>query len=702
MTSSNRDSTNSDTPSATHLSHPFCAEWQGPSQGLPPFDQIKPEELEHLIGAALSAHRTEVTAIASNPDVPDFRNTLVALEQSGRALQRILVFYRVCTSTKSDSMIQELQSRIAPRLSEHFDAMYQDPDLFKRIRSVYEQRDAVKLNLKSEQKRLAWLFYQKCKEAGALLRREDKARLLDCNKRLSELSAQYAHNILKAEEEYTHLISQDAIAGVPEELLASMSASAAHKGLQGWVVSNTRSVVEPFLTYCRDRTSRQKVFELFVNRCDGGPHDNNRLITEIVSLRAERAELLGYSSHAALQLENTMARSEERVYEILNDVWRPAIRRINEELAGLRLLVHKDHPGSDLEPWDYRFYQEQVKSSTYAIDESMITPYLRVDRIRDGMFFVASELFSLSFTPLTHAEAPRVHEDDEVYTVSDRSGRVIGALYLNPFQHTGKRSGAWMDAYRVQENIDRFVPAIVCNECNNPKAPDGSPSLLSWDGARTLLHEFGHALHGLLSEVTYPSLSGTDVPRDLVELPSQLFENWLSTPRFLERFARHYQTDQPMPDDLIAKLEASSKHDAAFRTIEAVSCAIIDLTLHARREAQEFSAALFERQLREELSMPREICMRHRLPHFAHIFSGGYSAGYYSYLWADILAADAWQAFVEAPDGAWDRATAQRLRDTVLSVGNTVPADEAYRAFRGRDVNPEALMRARGFDYSIS
>ncbi len=675
--------------------NPVFQEWQGPCGGLPPFDRVKPTDLEPAIKLALEQHCQEITRIASSNDMPNFENTFLALEQSGAILRQALVFYRVFTSTKSDAFLQTLENRIEPLLSEHHDQVYQNEDLFKRIQSVYEGRSA--LNLTSEQMRLAWVVYQEFKHSGALLNSCDKARLLEINKELSRLSATFSHNILRSEEEYTHFLEADLLLGVPKELLNSMRDAAAKKGLQGWVVLNTRSIVEPFLTYATNRISRKQVFELFINRCDGGANDNNGLITEIITLRAERAALLGYTNHAQLQLEDTMACTAENVSKLLLDVWQPALKQARKQLELMADLARKDDSDIELQPWDYRFYQEKLKSLMYSIDDSMITPYLMVDKIRDGMFFVAKELFDLEFTRLSPDAATRSHEDDEVYQVTDSNGKEIGAFYFNPFQHTGKRSGAWMDEYRVQENLGKFIPAIVCNECNNPKGLDDSPTLLSWDEARTLLHEFGHALHGLLSNVSYPSLSGTRVPLDLVELPSQLFENWLSTTEFLKRFATHYLSHDPIPSDLIGKIEATSSHDAAFKTLEAVSCAIIDLKLHIAPDAHAIDPALFEREILAELDMPREISMRHRLPHFAHIFSGGYSAGYYSYLWADTLAADAWEAFVESREGAWDKDTAKRLRDTILSVGNTIPADQAYRLFRGRNVNPKALMRARGF-----
>jgi len=695
MTGANQNQTNTNSSSANRpLSYRACEPWTGPCGGLPPFDRIAPSDLAPAIEAALQQHREEIQAITSCADAPDFNNTFVRFEQSGAALRRVLVLYRAFTSTKSDANIQELEGRFDPIISEHHDTVYQNEALFSRFRVVYERRDELGLN--PEQKRLTWVVFQDFKRAGALLNAVEKARLLDINKQLSRLSASFAHNILAAEAELTHLTEERTVTGVPLELLQSMRVAASQRGLSGWVVLNTRSVVEPFLTYAVDRPSRQRVFELFANRCDGGNNDNNKLFPEIVLLRAERAKILGYSNHAAVQLENTMAGSTERVSQLLFDVWKPALARIKHEIHDLTSLARQDDPTFELRPWDFRFYQERLKSATHSIDDSKIAPYLPIDRIRDGMFSLAKELFDLTFTRLNDSDVSRFHPDDEVYQVSNSTEEAIGVFYYNPFQHPGKRSGAWMDEYRAQENIDRFVPAIVCNECNNPKAPEGSPSLLSWDEARTLLHEFGHALHGLLSRVTYPSLSGTRVPSDLVELPSQLLEKWLSTPQFCERFARHYQSGLPMPAELIAKIAAISSFDAAFKTIEAVSCAIIDLKLHVMDDPRNIDAPRVEREILRELGMPDPLAMRHRLPHFAHIFSGGYSAGYYSYLWADTLAADAWQAFIEAPEGAWDRATAKRLRDTILSVGNAIPADQAYRLFRGRDVNPEALMRARG------
>ncbi len=463
------------------------------------------------------------------------------------------------------------------------------------------------------------------------------------------------------------------------------------------MIANTRSSVEPFLTYSERRDLREKVWRMFVNRGDnGGATDNNAIISEILALRAQRARLLGYETHAHWRLENTMAKNPERAMELMEAVWTPAVARVGQEVADMQAIADKEDAGITIEPWDYRYYAEKVRKDKYDLDETQITPYLQLENLREGMFYMAKQLFGFHFKPVDPAKVPVYHPDVRVWEVNDAAGKLVGLWYFDPYARKGKRSGAWMNAYRPQERFDGEVKTIVSNNSNFVKGNPGEPVLISWKDAETLFHEFGHALHGLSSNVNYPSVSGTRVARDYVEFPSQVLEHWLATPEILDRYALHYQTGKPIPKDLVEKIKRADTFNQGFDTVEYLSSALIDMKLHLAG-AEKIDADKFERETLAALGMPSQIVMRHRTPQFMHVFSGdGYSAGYYSYLWSDTLTADAWEAFTEA-DGPWDKAVAKRLRDNVFSVGNTIDPADGYRAFRGRDAGIAALMRKRGF-----
>jgi peptidyl-dipeptidase Dcp len=675
--------------------NPIFAPWQGPYGGVPPFDRVKVEDLEPALRAAMIEALTEIDRIAINPDPPTFRSTLEALEKTGRTLNRVIAAYRIFTSSLSNEPIRELEARMNPLLSEHRDRIVLNEKLFARIQTVYEARES--LHLSPEQQRLLWLTYTDFVRAGARLSPDAKRELVEINKQLATLFARFSQNVLKAEDEYILLADPKQVDGLPDAVKDGMARAARSRGFaDAWAVSNTRSVVEPFLTFSPHRELRKEVFDMFVKRSDGGPADNNPVIPEIVQLRDRRAKLLGYQSHAHLRLENTMARTPERAMKLLEDVWKPAVARVKEEVAELQVIADKDDSGVTIEPWDYRYYQEKLRAEKYDLKDSEIAPYLQVEKLRDGMFYVAQQLFDLQFRAVSSTSASVYHPNVEVFEVCGADGKHVGLLYFDPFNHEGKRSGAWMAEIRSQECIDGAVTPIVTNNCNFVQASPGRPSLLSWTDATTLFHEFGHALHGLCSKVSYPSLAGTNVSRDFVELPSQLFERWLETPEVLSRFAVHCDTGEPMPSELVKKIQRAITFDAGFTTVEALACAFADMQIHLAGHIDR-DPRLLEKEILEQLAMPREVAMRHRLPHFLHMFSSDeYSAGYYSYLWADTLAADAWEAFLEA-NGPWDRDVAKALCNTVLSAGNTQAPDRAYRAFRGRDVGIQALLRKRGF-----
>jgi peptidyl-dipeptidase Dcp len=462
-------------------------------------------------------------------------------------------------------------------------------------------------------------------------------------------------------------------------------------------VPNTRSSVEPFLTHADRRDLREKVWRMFIDRGDGGgATDNNATIARILLLRAKRAKLLGFPTHAHWRLENSMAKTPIRAVALMEAVWKPAVARVREEVADMQAIADAEGAGIRIEPWDYRFYAEKVRKAKYDLDESEITPYLQLEKLLEGMFYTAGELFGFRFVPVDPQAVPVYHPDVRAWEVRNRDGRLVGLFYFDPYARKGKQSGAWMSGYRSQEQFDGDITPIVSNNCNYSKPAPGEPILISWDDATTLFHEFGHALHGLCSNVGYPSLSGTNVARDYVEFPSQLLEHWLSTPEVLDRFAIHERTGKPIPRELVAKIKRAAAFNQGFRTVEFLASAIIDMKLHLAGDTA-IDPDRFERETLAAIDMPPEIVMRHRTPQFNHVFaSDGYSAGYYSYLWADTITADAWEAFTEA-GGPWDKAVADRLLRNVFSVGNTIDPADSYRVFRGRDAGIDALMRKRGF-----
>lgn len=676
--------------------NPLLPQWSGPHGGVPPFDQVRVEHFKPALEAAMEERRREVAAISGNPAAPTFENTLAALEDTGRTFSAVITVYGVWSSTMSGPEFQAVERETAPKLAAFTDELIQDERLFRRIEAVYQSPEKAKLT--PEQQRLTWLYYTNFVRAGAKLDAAAKKRMGELNQRLASLYTSFSQNVLADEEGYTVVLESEAdLAGLPESVRAGAAAAAEARGLKGkWVITNTRSAMEPFLTYSERRELREKVWRNYVNRGDNsGDKDNNALITEILRLRAERARLLGYSTHAHWRLENTMAGTPERAMALMEAVWKPAVARAREEVADMQALADKQGAKLKIAPWDYRYYAEKVRKAKYDLDQNEIKPYMQLDKLREGMFWVAGELFGFSFTPVSGI--PVYHPDVSVWEVKDRaSGRHVGLWYFDPYARQGKRSGAWMNAYRRQERFKGEVTTIVSNNSNFVRGKPGEPVLISWEDAETLFHEFGHALHGLASNVSYPTVSGTAVARDYVEFPSQILEHWLSTPEVLGRYALHYQTGKPIPPELVARIEKASTFNQGFATVEYLASALVDMRLHLAGD-QAIDPDAFERDTLTALGMPEEIVMRHRTPQFSHVFAGdGYSAGYYSYLWSDTLTADAYEAFTEGK-GPYDQAVAERLRKHVFSVGNTVDPAEGYRAFRGREAGIEALMRKRGF-----
>lgn len=676
--------------------NPLLVKWTGPYGGVPPFDKVKVADFAAALETAMAGNLGEVDVIASNNAPPTFENTIEALERAGAGLDRVQTVYGIWSSSMNSAEFQPIEREMAPRLAAFNDKITQNSALFKRIEAVYNARETSSLS--PEQKRLAWWYWNNFVRAGARLDATAKARLSAINQELAGLFTRFNQNTLADEQgPFVTLESEADLAGLPQSLRDGAAAAAAARNLQGkWVITNTRSSVDPFLTYSGRRDLREKVWRMFVNRGDNADsHDNNAIISEILKLRAERAQLLGYKTHAHWRVENTMAKTPERTMELMEAVWKPAAGRVREEVADMQKLANSEGAKITIEPWDYRYYAEKVRKARYDLDQNEVKPYLQLDKLRDGLFYVAGELFGFQFTPISNV--PVYHPDVKVWEVTDRaSGKHVGLWYFDPFARPGKRSGAWMNAYRRQQRVEGEVTTIVSNNSNFIKGKAGEPVLISWDDATTMFHEFGHALHGLASNVTYGTVSGTAVARDYVEFPSQLLEHWLSTPEVLQRFAVHYQTGEPIPQTLVDRIERAATFNEGFRTVEYLSSALVDMKLHLAG-ATPIDADKFERETLAKLGMPREIVMRHRLPHFLHIFSSdSYSAGYYSYLWSDVLTADAAEAFREGK-GFYDAEVAQRLRQNIFSVGNTIDPAEGYRAFRGRDPKIDALMRKRGF-----
>jgi len=693
------DATHATTVDETANGNPLLAKWEGPYEGFPPFDRVQIGLFKPALESAMAEQLVEVDRIAKNAAAPDFENTIVALEHAGSTFNRVSTIYGVWGSTMNGPEFQVVEREMAPRLAAFRDQISQNEALFKRIESVYNSPEKAKLN--PEQQRLVWLYYTNFVRSGARLGPDAKARLSQINQELAGLFTKFSQNVLAEEnDQFLLLKSEEYLAGLPQSLReAAAAAAATKKQLGAGIIMNTRSAVDPFLTYSDRRDLREKAWRMFINRGDNGDeHDNNANITQILQLRAERAKLLGYKTHAHWRLENAMAKTPERAMELMEAVWKPAVARVHEEVRDMQALADKQGAKITIEPWDYRYYMEKVRKEKYDLDQNEVKPYLQLEKLREGIFWVAGELFNFNFTPVTNV--PVAHPDIRVWEVTDKTTkRHIGLWYFDPYARAGKRSGAWMNAYRSQERVNGEVTTIVSNNANFIKGKPGEPLLISWDDATTMFHEFGHALHGLNSNVTYPSLSGTAVARDYVEFPSQLMEHWLSTPEVLQRFALHYQTGQPIPQTLVDRIKRSATFNQGFATVEYLSAALVDMKLHLAGD-RKIDPKAFERETLAELGMPKEIVMRHRTPQFLHVFgSDGYSAGYYSYLWSDVLTADAFGAFVEGK-GPYDKAVAERLRKDIFSIGNTKDPAEAYKAFRGRDPKVDALMKKRGFSPS--
>ena len=676
--------------------NPLLDAWTGPHNGVPPLDKIKASDFKPALLASMDEDRQEISKITSDPAAPNFENTIGAMEKTAGTLNRVMNLYYVWSSNLNTPEFQAIDTEMMPKIAAFYDEINQNEALFKRIEAVYNSPEMKTLN--AEQQRLVWKYYTDFVFNGAKMDPVSKKKVAEINQKLASLNTKFSQNLL-ADEGLSMELSDADVKGLPEEVASAASEMAKSKNKKGYLVANTRSSIEPFLTYCTNRSLREKAWKMFINRGDnGGEHDNNKLITDILQLRAERAKLLGFPTHAHWRLSNKMAKTPEKAMDLLLAVWKPAVARVKEEVADMQKMADQQKADIKIEAWDYRFYAEKVRKAKYDLDENEVKPYMQLEKMREGMFWMAGELFNFNFEQVT--DVPVFHADVRVWKVSDKtSGKQIGLWYFDPYAREGKRSGAWMTAYREQSRNNGEVTTIVSNNSNFIKGKDGEPVLISFDDAETLFHEFGHALHGLCSNVTYPKLSGTNVATDYVEFPSQILERWLSTPEILNKYALHYKTGAPIPADLVKRIKNANKFNKGFGTVEYLASALIDMKLHLVG-SQIIDADAFERNELTALGMPKEIVMRHRTPQFAHIFADdGYSAGYYSYLWSDVLSADAYEAFTEA-GGAYDKEVGKRLKDHVFSVGNTVDEATGYKAFRGKDPSIGALMRNRGFPYS--
>ncbi len=683
------------TVNAQTNSNAFLNNWSGPYGGVPAFTDYKLQDLKSAIDAAILEKLNEINVIANNPKPATFENTMVALEKSGKKLTQIYAVFGIYSSNMNSSEFGPIETEMTPKFSELSNKIYQNEKLFARIAAVYNSPAKSKLTV--EQQRLAWYYYSNFVREGAKADAKSKKRIGEINQELAGLFTKFSQNLLDEEQESIGFTQLNEMEGLPKDLIdAYQSKSKELERNDLGTVSNTRSSVEPFLTYSSVRSLRQAVWEMFVKRGDNdNSFNNNAVAVQILKLRAEKAKLLGFKTFADWSLSNTMAQKPEKTLDLMMSVWSPALEKVHQDVAEMQKLVDAEGGNFRIEPWDYRYYAEKVRKAKYDLDENDVKPYLQLEKLREGMFWVAGELFHLSFKQVYNV--PVYHPDVHVFEVSNNdSGKVVGVWYFDPYARVGKRSGAWMSAYREQSRVNGDVITIVSNNCNFIKGKEGDPILISWEDASTLFHEFGHALHGLNSNVTYPSLSGTNTPRDYVEFPSQIMERWLATPEVLNQFAIHYQTGKSMPLALVDRIKKAGSFNEGFSTVETIASSLVDMKLHLL-ENPDLDPKEYEKKTLAELNMPHEIVMRHRIPQFGHIFSSDeYAAGYYGYLWADVISADATEAFTEGK-GMYDKDVAKRLYDNVFSIGNTIDPEIAYKRFRGRAVKTDALMRARNF-----
>ncbi|UTW63110.1 M3 family metallopeptidase [bacterium SCSIO 12741] len=681
---------------APMIENPLLKEWTGPYGGVPNFDLMKVGEVKAAMVQGMDMNLKEIEAIANNTEAPTFENTIEAMERAGQPLNRAFAYYGILQSNMSSPEFREVASELAPLFSEFRSKINQNEKLFQRVKAVY---DASQQNpLPADQQRVVDLTYTGFMMSGAELDQEKKARYAAISKELSGLYTKFSNNVLHDEENYVTFLNEDQLGGLPEGYIKSAAKIAADKGQEGkYAVTNTRSSMDPFLTYSTERDLREKVWSNYYSRGDNGDeYDNNELIAEILRLRRERVELLGYKNYAEWRLQDRMAKTPENAMNLMEAVWPAAIARVAEEVEEMQAIADANGDNITIEPWDYRFYAEKVRKAKYDLNSDEVKQYLQLDKLTEAMHYVAGRLFNYEFTPVPDGQVSVYHEDVKVWEVTDKtSGKNVGLWYLDPYARQGKRSGAWANTFRGHSNLDGEKNVLATNNSNFVKPAPGEALLVSWDDAITFFHEFGHALHFFSSNVKYPTLNGG--VRDYTEFQSQLLERWLSTDEVINNYLVHNKTGEPIPAELVAKIKNASTFNQGFATTEYLASALMDMKLHLADPAT-IDIDAFERETLTALNMPKELPMRHRTPHFGHVFSGeGYATAYYGYMWADVLTADAVEAFMEAPGGYYDEDLAAKMVTHLFAPRNSIDPAEAYRLFRGRDANIEALMRDRGF-----
>lgn len=671
-------------------------EWKGPYEGTPTFDKMKVTDIKEAVEKGMELSLEEIEAIANNSEEPTFKNTIEAMESSGKVLDRVFAYYGIMSSNVSSPEFREIQAELAPKLSEFRSKISQNEKLFQRIKAIYDASQETPLEPQAQ--RVVELTYKQFEMNGANLDVEKKKRYAEINKELSLLYTKFANNVLHDEENYVTYLNEDQLDGLSDAFIKSARKIASDKGKDGmYAITNTRSSMDPFLTYSTNRDLRKQVWTNYYSRGDNGDeYDNNKIIAEILKLRKERVGLLGYDNYAQWRLQDRMAKNPENAMALMEAVWPAATARVKEEVADMQVIANELGDNVTIEPWDYRYYAEKVRKKKYDLDSDEVKQYLQLDKLREAMFFVAGELFNFEFTPIEEGKVPVFQEDVKVWEVKDRtSGKHIGLWYLDTFARQGKRSGAWATTYRSYTSFEGEKTVLASNNNNFVKPAPGEAVLISWDDATTFFHEFGHALHFFSSNVKYPTLNGG--VRDYTEFQSQLLERWLSTDKVINQFLVHYETGEPIPASLVEKIKNASTFNQGFGTTEYLASALMDMKLHLA-DPSDIDIDKFERETLDELGMPKELPMRHRTPHFGHVFSGeGYATAYYGYMWADVLTSDASEAFKEALGGFYDKGVADKLVKYLFAPRNAIDPADAYRKFRGRNAKIEALMRDRGF-----
>ena len=671
-------------------------EWNGPYGGVPAFDKMQVADIQSAVEQGMKENLDEIDAIANSTEAPTFENTIEAMERSGSTLDNVFTYYGILSSNMSSPEFREVQATLAPKLSEFSSKISQNQKLFERIKIVYE--NAQKTPLEDDQQRVVELIYKGFAMRGAALDEDKKTRYAAIDKELSTLYNTFSDNVLHDEENYVTYLDDTQLGGLSEGFIKSAAAIAKSKGHDGkYAITNTRSSMDPFLTYSTERALRKQVWTNYYSRGDNNDeYDNKALIAEILKLRRERVELLGHQNYAEWRLQDRMAKTPENAMQLMEAVWPAAIARVAEEVADMQAIANTNGDNITIEPWDYRYYAEKVRVAKYDLNSDEVKQYLQLDKLREAMFYVAGRLFNYKFEPVPVGSVPVFHEDVNVWEVTDLdSGEHIGLWYLDPFAREGKRSGAWATTYRSHTTFDGKKTVLASNNSNFIKAAPGEAVLISWDDAETFFHEFGHALHFFSSNVKYPTLNGG--VRDYTEFQSQLLERWLSTDEVISKYLVHYKTGEVIPDALVAKIKKAATFNQGFGTTEYLASALMDMKLHLA-DPEGMDVGVFEKETLDALKMPKELPMRHRTPHFGHVFSGeGYATAYYGYMWADVLTADAAEAFTESEGGFYDKDMANKLVKYLFAPRNSIDPAEAYRLFRGRDAQIEALMRDRGF-----